>query len=200
MRTMEERAIDVEAMKASWLEAVAAGEAENFARHFVPDILTALTAAQREAAYARERQLYAEQESARDKKEGEGWYSQAQQLRAELESTRKELADLKADHSVGKCIYERRALAAEKARDDYHKKAIQYAEQRDIAKKFLRQTLEREEKALDERDALRQAVEQKDAQVAQCWAAMRMAQGMVKAQVWYQEAVACIKAALGGKP
>lgn len=31
--------MDIERMKASWLEAVANGEAEGFSRHFVPDIL-----------------------------------------------------------------------------------------------------------------------------------------------------------------
>lgn len=34
--------IDAEKMKASWLEAVANGEAEGFARHWMPDILDAL--------------------------------------------------------------------------------------------------------------------------------------------------------------
>lgn len=42
-------------MKASWLEAVAAGEDEGFSRHFVPDILTALATLRCEADRMRER-------------------------------------------------------------------------------------------------------------------------------------------------
>lgn len=38
--------IDIDDMKASWLEAVANGEAEGFSRCFVPDILEALAASQ----------------------------------------------------------------------------------------------------------------------------------------------------------
>ncbi len=40
--------LDVPAMAASWLEAVANGSANNFAHHFVPDILATLAAARSE--------------------------------------------------------------------------------------------------------------------------------------------------------
>ncbi len=39
--------LDVEAMKASWLEAVANNHGLDFARHFVPDILAELEAARK---------------------------------------------------------------------------------------------------------------------------------------------------------
>lgn len=38
--------IDAGRMKSSWLEAVASGEAEGFARHWMPDILDSLAASQ----------------------------------------------------------------------------------------------------------------------------------------------------------